>query len=221
MGRWFSTCVILAALGLLVPACPGRAAVIFETSATPGPPGQSGAAIYDGQYIGVRFQLAHTVTIDQIGLRMAGFVPGSIFGAIVSLSSMSDFPDSIHPFDSPDVLATTLLPVPTGEATDVTANIGPVALPAGAYALVFGAGEFGANGTGGATTNNTPIGPQSYFFWNRGNGIYVDGGYGDAPRLYVLGVIPEPSSAAATGAVIAAAAFARGDRRRRRRQLAA
>jgi hypothetical protein len=108
-----------------------------------------------------------------------------------------------------------LLPLPSGTTTaDVTATIGPVTLEPGTYALVFGAGEFGAGGNAAATQNNTPIGPQSYFYWNSGTGGYVDGGYGNV-RMYALNVVPEPSSTSAAVAVLAAVG-ARHQRRRRR-----
>ena len=213
MGRVTRAVVIVFMFVGPLPAA-ARGAVIFQTSSAPGGPIGGGVAIYDQSYVGVRFQLAQDTTLNRVGLRMTGLAgPGSIFGSIVRLSSMSDFPDSTHPFNTPDVLATTLLPIPAS-TTDVTADIGPITVPAGTYALLFGAGEFGANGDAAASQNNTPVGPQSYFYWVDSNGAYLDGSYGNV-RFYVLNEVPEPSSGAVAIWVAAAAGLSR-----RRRTLA-
>jgi len=215
MGQVSRACASVVVVSAMLPLLPStaRAGVIFQTSSAPGAATGSGVVIDNNQSLGARFQLSDTTRISHIGVRMSRITTGSIFGSIVRLSSMNDYPDSAHPFNTPDVLATTLLPIPSVTA-DVTGEIGPIMLPAGTYALVFGGGEFGAGGVATASQNNTPILPQSYFYWNESNGAYLDGSYGNV-RFYALDQVPEPSSALA-GIAVAVAAMVRRARPRRR-----
>ena len=75
-------------------------------SAVLGPAQSGGISILPSQIIGVRFQLGTSATIEQIGGAIRGESGGNRqwVGAIISLSSFSDFPDCRN-LSTLDVLA--------------------------------------------------------------------------------------------------------------------
>jgi hypothetical protein len=193
-------------------ACVACADTIYE-SATLGPTDATvGSGVDDLQYLGVRFQLASTATARSIGGHFFG--GGQIFGAIVQLSSISDFPDTTD-LSSADVLAHTLITVPAHSA-EVSANIGPITLAPGFYALIFGAGRFGATGVGAAPNDNTDIGSPSYFFWNPAlNPGYIAGRFSGTRFFLNSQAVDAPLPAVAWGgaALLGGLGFARRLRR--------
>jgi len=117
------------------------------------------------------------------------------------------------PLNTDDVLATTLLTLPTSSA-DISAPIGPVSLNPGTYAVIFGSGQFGATGAGYAVQDNPTVSPKSDFFWNGTQ--YVNSSFFQN-RYVVYGIVPEPESA--LFASLLALPFFRRDRRARARFL--
>ena len=84
------------------------------------PLGGGGTLIAGSQFFAARFQVTQPLTIDGIGGNIVGAPSGgSIFGALVALSSMSDYPDSTS-LTTPDVLAHVLF-TPALPSTDPSA----------------------------------------------------------------------------------------------------
>ncbi len=142
-------------------ASASRADIIHE-SATLGPTGITVPILsltYD-QFFGSRFAITKTVQVEMVGGHIKAHAR-PLFAAIVSLASPTAFPSG-SPFDTTTV-GTTQLSAPEASA-DVLAPLSVRLLP-GSYALIFGAGQFGAtiNG-GGIPDNNVDIpGHASYF----------------------------------------------------------
>jgi hypothetical protein len=156
--------VSVTLLSILFTSVPSYAAIIHQ-SATMGPTGQTyGYILSSEQFIGSRFQVNQQVQVTAIGGHLlAG--SGSIFGAIISLSNMTSLPDG-SPFYSSEVVASKVF-TPNPVSSDFRTSLS-VTLEPGAYALVFGAGEFGS---GYYSTAYMPYGGQSdlpgssYFAW--------------------------------------------------------
>jgi hypothetical protein len=196
--------VAIACLGPLgsYMASTACADTIYE-SATPGNIGHDASVGYEGgpyyDSIGVRFDLTSPTIVTDIGGYFAANLswPGQIFGAIIQLSGPNDFPDSTYSLNTSDVLAHTLITA-GNSASDVSGTVGPLLLNPGYYAIVFGAGQFGA-GTyasdflGGASN----IGSPSYIAFGGGNG-WSNQGDTYPYRLFVDGTVasaPLPSTA--------------------------
>jgi hypothetical protein len=142
----------------------------------------------------MRFQLLSGAVVDGIGGNIAidpNIGDGRIFGALVKLTDMNDYPDSTD-LSTPDVLAATAFSA-TPEIADVTAPIGPLTVGPGTYAVVLGSGLFGASGDGAMSINN-PNFPGSSTIWllaNRWDEYGAAGGL----RFTVYGTaVPEPGS---------------------------
>lgn len=186
-------------LGLLVASLTcafgsaARADLLYS-SATLGTTGvpAAGYTLSDMQYIGARFTLATSATIDHVGGHMASFGGTSTaFAAIVKLTSSLDFPDS-GALNTADVLATTTFSV-TAPSSDISVPIGPLVVPAGIYGLVFGGGLFGSSATVGTMLNtNTEIDTPSYFFYNSTDSSWNPDGV-HLLRFTVTGTVPEPA----------------------------
>lgn len=163
--------------------------VIYE-SATLGPLTGSGTTLYGDQYLGARFSLAEPIQVQAVGGHMYGIDGGSLFGAIVSLSSPSALPSG-NPFDM-TTIATVTFTLPVYQDADVAIPL-EVELQPGNYALIFGSGQFGSHGVGGMPTDNTDIpGQASYFGWY--NNRWNDDGF-SRTRFVVYGeLVPEPSA---------------------------
>lgn len=213
---WTTACAAVVGM-LLSTATPTLAMMIYESATTSGgtdgylvggpPPG------FD-QYLGVRFNLTSPVTTDTIGGRFHTAFPGvTLFGAIVALTDLTDFPDSVN-LSTPDVLAVAVFPV--GVDADYSAPISATLVP-GDYALVFGSELFGASGFAGVPSSNTDIGTPSYFFKPSGTSFYFDfGGLISGTRFFLLGsqqtAVPEPSTWLLLGSGLACLAFWRRKR---------
>jgi hypothetical protein len=183
--------VLIIAMFCFVELPESEGAVIYE-SATFGTTAQTGGPLVNsGQFLGVRFQIFLPTNITSIGghfLEDGG--DADFFGAIVALTSFSDFPDSSN-LSTSDVIGSTLLSPPAA-SNDVSGSISLTLTP-GIYSLVFGSGLFGATGSGLAPSNNTDIGSPSYFFRNLAP-IYLNGGF-SRTRFFVEGtVVPIPGA---------------------------
>ena len=152
----------------------GAQATLIHESATLGAPGQgSGVSLSSNQFLGSRFTVSTTVQVAAIGGHLSAF--GTLFGAIISLSSPTALPSGV-PFDTTTIASTVF----TGLSPSVDFRTPlSVTLPPGDYALIFGSGQFGASGFGVMPSNDTDIpGQASYFFWNVSN--WAQGGFANA-----------------------------------------
>ena len=202
------TCTLLAVSAILWTTA--DAATIYE-SALPASSGQggldSGATIGgysgSGQIYGARFSISQGVHVDSIGGLFFAQPQGNqpqpyaddIFGAILRLASIASFPTG-DPFSAAEVVASTVFHVGSTTAHEVITPLS-ADLDAGAYALVFGSGRFGATGIAAAPPSGQSLSAQ-YIYWGDSSGPtswHTDGSSGSA-RFFVLGTVPEPASAA-------------------------
>ncbi|MCA9198488.1 MAG: tandem-95 repeat protein, partial [Planctomycetales bacterium] len=117
-------------------------------------------SINDTNYYGVRFEVTETIQVDRVGGNFQ-FISGTgPFAAIVQLDGPTDFPDSEN-LSTPDVLATTVVPVAYQQDGDVRGDI-DVTLQPGWYAVMFGTGAFGSTGITNLLLNNVPNGNQTF-----------------------------------------------------------
>jgi hypothetical protein len=190
---------ILLVIGLLPPfgGAIARGDTIF-VSATPGPGRDT--SIGNGQIIGARFSINAPEIVEDIGGYFNG--SGNIFGAIVRLSSSTDFPDSADPLSTADVLGHTLINLGLVD-TDVSGTIGPVTLGAGNYAVIFGSGQFGATGSGGVD-GSANIGTPSFIFHNGSSGPawFNDNASPTDGRFFVEGTVAAPLPDSATACLM-------------------
>ena len=163
---------LISAVLLLLPRGGAKAAFIYE-SAIAGPPRSSGGAIDEGVYQGVRFTIAEVAQVRSIGGHLGGNGRGTLFGAVMSLSSPTALPSG-DPFDS-SLLASVVFQDPGfsvpgqfgGRTQEFFAPL-EVTLQPGTYALVFGTGALGAvPATSGVTfivmpTTDINIGDPEY-----------------------------------------------------------
>jgi hypothetical protein len=161
--------------------------------------------------------VTQTVVANEIGanlIRGRDFGNNQVFGALIALSGPNDFPDSVRPLNTPDVLRIGLLTAPNSFNDEVSTSITPVTLNPGHYALLFGANQFGATGEAQASPNTSLIGTPSFFFWNPNiSATYINETGGSAWGMFVNGVIPEP----ATLGLVSVGFLSLGQRRRHRR----
>lgn len=151
-----------------------------------------GSSVDTNVYSGVKFEVGRPVTTSQIGGHFFSSAGGSFFGAVVTLDSKQDFPDS-GDFSATDVLGTAVLTFPIDSQEvfgDVSLDLGP-----GWYALVFGSGYFGTDGVGGMVLNNENIGDPTYLAWQRNFGaqwVDISEAFSNF-RFVVTGeILPEP-----------------------------
>lgn len=184
--------VCLAAC-LSIESVPGQGTLLYSNART-WPPTPLGLVLAHDQFAGMRFQLPSGAIIDGIGGNIAidpNFGDGRIFGALVKLTDMSDYPDSTD-LSTPDVLAATAFSA-TPVITDAAVPIGPLTVGPGTYALVLGSGLFGASGDGAMSINNLNSADSSTFWLvaNRWDEYGAAGGL----RFAVYGTaVPEPGS---------------------------
>jgi hypothetical protein len=151
-----------------------------------------GTNVNDESFMGTRFRVDQTWITNRIGGHFVGG-PGeeSFFGAIVSLTSSTDVPDS-DDLSTLDVLgvAKMLFPAPSAEIFgDISVMLRP-----GWYAVVFGSGRFGATGKGAAVFNGVDIADPAYIAWGS-EGWFNPPDFFDNHRFVVEGtVVPEPAS---------------------------
>jgi hypothetical protein len=206
--------VLLCCVGTRAFAAADTTEVLYQTGnmGTPGQSGGTGVGAF--QYLGTRFELPERRIATAVGGHFGTFGTGeqTLFAALVRLTSMSDFPDSLNPLNTPDVLATTVFAFPQ-PSNDVIASIGEVELTPGIYAVVFGSGQFGANGGGFAPATNVPVGIDSDFGYTSGVGPHWRDAGSAQDRFVVYGEIPEPG---ASVLLIALTSLVSSARRRRR-----
>ena len=121
---------------------PVQTAPLFATAS--GDPLASGLVVDDHFWPTHRFEIGSPTVVASVGGYFDNTTAGaiSIFGAIVSLSGATDFPDSLD-LSSADVIGTTVIEVlpPAG----LYSGDLPISLAPGWYALAFGTGKFGAD----------------------------------------------------------------------------
>jgi hypothetical protein len=208
MGLAISLAAVTASLGV---AGAAQAGVVYESASYTGQD--------TGEYIitpdslfGAAFHLDGKTNITSIGAQFGGFPSGEIFGAIVSLSSLSSFPAGSSHDLSGIALAHTTFAVTPGTVDFLTPLA--VTLGAGDYALILGSGQFGATGWAGLGDLNTPVGSPSLIRSSFSNdwGVFTP----DSVRMVVEGTAaaPEPESwALMIGGMGVAGCMLRGRRR--------
>jgi hypothetical protein len=223
--RRTSTRCLIAAVALLTWGSAGRAELIYEsatTVATGDTMNSIGGTQTDLEFSsGVRFLLDEAVRAEAIGGHFATSVAvgnGQIFGVIAALDDGLDVPD----LDT-DVVAQTLLTLPTPGFSDNISGSVSVLLQPGWYALVFGSGRYGAtsdfasaiktNGNGPVndgidTTFTLRTSDNALFLQTPGARFFLEGRYEGAS------VIPEPGAALLTGLGLLGVGLAAAARRR-------
>jgi len=167
---------------------------LLYSNARDGGPAPPGLVLGDGQLVGMRFQLSSTSIIDGIGgnIQISGPTgDGRIFGALVRLSDMNDYPDSTN-LTTSDVLAAVAFSA-SPVVTDVATPISPLVLEPGIYGLVLGSGLFGASSIGSMSLNNPNFADSSTFVYNTFDNVWNEYGSGGGLRFTVYGSpVPEP-----------------------------
>jgi hypothetical protein len=145
-------------------------------------------------YLGSRFSINSVFEVESVGghIGSTSGYRGDLFAAIVSLDGPIALPSG-SPFDSSTV-ASTVFTAPN-PSEDILVPLSATLNP-GHYALIFGSGQFGADGNGGMPTNNVDFpGRASYFQWRQDTSeweAYNGGGL----RFLVMGnVAPGPTPA--------------------------
>jgi hypothetical protein len=131
-----------------------------------------GTNVNSDVFVGARFELSHPSRVEAIGGHFVGHPDSAsqpFFGAIVSLTSATDFPDS-GDLASSDVVGVSLLHFPAVSA-EVYGDL-PVLLEPGWYGVVFGTGLFGTDTAGAAVRNGMDLGEPTYFSWQPGVGWF-------------------------------------------------
>ncbi len=198
----------------LAAAAPAHADVVLQTASFSGTD-NGDYQLNSSDFIGARFSVSGETEITSIDVGLGEFGNGTIFAAIVPLSSASALP-SVDPTSLASIaLDSVLIDVPQG-INEVSTALS-FDLAAGNYAVVFGSGLFGASGDGPLDDSNTrlsnPIGGSSLFQSD------FKGGWDNISDRHVLievdgTSVPEPSSLAllAAGCLLATAAVRRNRR---------
>ena len=175
--------------GLMLVSGPSASArIIFESAPATENVCACGSIANDVFYFAANFQITETVETGSIGGRLSNFTEGEpIFGAIVRIDGEFDW---ITPadFEGQALLGATLVDLPA-TTQEVSANL-RVTLTPGWYALVFGAGRFGAIGAADVVANETMEGASRVYTMRTDTGLITIQAI--AARLYVDTVpIPE------------------------------
>jgi hypothetical protein len=155
-----------------------------------------GATIWGQQFLGSRFHLTQPAHVTAVGGHLAADYAGTLFAAIVRLSSPMGLPTfAPHAIESA-ALASTLFtpPRPSGDVLlPLSADLGP-----GDYALVFGGADsavgffpFGARGTGVMPLNNVSFPTSSYIL---GDAVRWTNDPTRGARFVVVGDVSAPSA---------------------------
>jgi len=137
---------------------PAHAATIFQTATFTGND-NGDYIVQDGALIGAAFTLSAATQITGIGGQFGPDSDGTIFGAIVPLTS--SFPAETSNLAS-IALGSVVFSVPGNTIADYTASLA-LTLGPGTYAVIFGSGQFGADGFAGLGDANTPFGSPQLF----------------------------------------------------------
>jgi hypothetical protein len=202
----------LAAVGM--PASRTHAATtLFDTASGP-IPGGSRLIVGDYNWPFHRFQITQPTNQATVGGYFGNSTGASrtIFAAIVALSDSADNPDSLN-LTTPDLLATTLIPLGTATQT-YESPLGPLGLnlAPGWYALQFGTGAFGASSATslfdlGLPSHSVDLDP-SQLDWvaiQSGHPSLAPGyvAIGSPQRFFATATIPEPHAASGVLIVLA------------------
>ncbi|THD57912.1 PEPxxWA-CTERM sorting domain-containing protein [Phenylobacterium sp.] len=181
-------------LGILAAAAAGaaNAGVIYQSATNSG--ADSGDYILSSNnLIGAEFSVTSSTVVTAIGAQFGNPFdpdPGTIFGAIVPVASLSDFPAGSSADLASISLADVVFSAPNPGDLMVALSA-PVTLAAGSYAVIFGSGQFGATGFAALGDENNPVGSpvtiQSAFSpgW---------ASLGDPGVRIVVDGVPEPAS---------------------------
>jgi hypothetical protein len=147
-------------------------------------------------FVGGAFSLNSAAKVTSVGGVFDG-VNGTLFGALISLNSITDRPAlDLGNLSSLAVTSVVFAPVEGDQTINLTA---PVTLAAGAYALIFGTGAFGASADYvDMTQGQTPLDIANLFQYSN-DGWQAISGASNAVSLTVNGsvlAVPEPSSIA-------------------------
>lgn len=190
--RQFSTSLLIYCAMALGASGEAVAAPIVETAtAMPGDTGDY--TVYTGnRVIGTTFSLNTATHIDSVGYGAGRFGSGTIFGTIVAVDPVTGFPTSNHDGLASAALGSTIITVPASGG-DAAGNLS-LDLAAGTYGLVFGSGQFGAEGVGAFTFSNA-IGDPQMFEWFFADNVAWEDFASDDVRLFANGspiAVPEP-----------------------------
>lgn len=216
---------LASTLVLCLAADVATAASLYE-SAPLGEPSRGGSSISLNSFLGAPFELKNRSRITAIGGDLG--TSGSIFGALLPLSSIADLPERAPLELDALAVAWKVFSAPDGwpETVDFRTSL-EVELDPGTYLLVFGSGLFGATGYGWMGTGNPSIIGTPFVRSSNLNipdmplGRWVGpipNYSGTSPRFVVEGTpiaVPEPNGDALFGVaalVLLSSAFARGRR---------
>ena len=186
--KYRATGYLFATLLAFLGTSPAHAAIIHE-SATIDNVGQAPTVLAVNvvsalQYLGSRFSITSPMQVSAIGGHFVKINPpgdGKVFGAIVNVTDVAppgpsngDFPPFLPATIGANALAATTLDLPTPTSAGVTVPLS-VLLSPGDYALIFGAGGFGAGGNGQMPINND-----------------VSGAFNPSPPSFFFGLVPSP-----------------------------
>lgn len=166
---------------------------IFESASLGSPSTINQGDVSGSQSFGVRFELGSTMTTTEIGghfKRVSTTGNQSIYGAVVALTSSTDFPNSTN-MSTSDVLGSALLGPLTDPSSELVAPLSLVLTP-GWYALVFGSGNLGASGFGGIPRADSNIGSPDYF--RQTLGTWTEANPATNQRYFLNGLVPEPGT---------------------------
>ena len=102
--------------------------------------------VSDDRYFGVAFTLDKTTEITGVGGQFGGFPSGTIFGAIVPLTSATSLPSFTPSAIEANSVAHVVFAAPS-TTTDLTEKL-DVTLAAGSYGVVFGSRRLRGGGLG-------------------------------------------------------------------------
>ena len=128
-----------------------------------GSPNPYPAAVATWQYVGIRFQVDQPVQITTLHTVM-GDSPSSFFAALVSLPTISSLPQG-NPFADGEVVYSTVFNLSWDflAPRDIPFN---VTIDPGAYAIIFGAGQFGSSGyISGVVSTYSTVPNSTGFVW--------------------------------------------------------
>jgi hypothetical protein len=202
--------VVIAVIAILVISPGAGADVLFQSaqnlisgSVASGPGGVETDSTY---FSGANFAVTTPVHVTQIGGNFGNLVAignNEIFGAIVPVASLSAAP---VPADlSSNVLASTLITLPSVNMSADVSGAVSVDLSPGDYGVIFGSGKFGATGSTIAieTINGlqaNTAGTQTYVLRQSDGAMFTQ-----APGSRYFVIVPEPAGAtiiAATGVML-------------------
>jgi hypothetical protein len=143
--------------------------------------------------MGWRFTLPTETHITSFGATLfLNSGTGTLFGAIVPVTDLTSFP--APPLNIVPLISALLNPPTTYSAGSLTSASVSADLPAGSYALIFGAGAFGATGFGGiANIASTPSPSNVMLVGNTSSGTWAN--FNNGNYYFVAGdPVPEPAA---------------------------